>query len=276
MTDRYALLGNPVAHSKSPQIHTSFAQSTGQAIAYEKIEIPLNQSDAFVAAAHAFRTQGGKGLNITMPFKLDAFSYATRLSERAARAKAVNIIKFEAGEIFADNSDGEGLAIDIERNLNVAVSGKRVLLLGAGGAARGAVWPLLLRMPAQLVIANRTVSKAQDIVADFGNLPAFSACELTALATQQFDLVINATSSSMSAQALPLPNTLFAPQSLAYDMVYGKGLTPFLREARKAGAAHIADGTGMLVEQAAIAFEWWRGVKPQTRELIERISTALE
>jgi shikimate dehydrogenase len=279
MIDRYALLGNPVAHSKSPQIHTSFAAATGQLIAYDKIEIQLDQPHAFIDAANSFRAQGGKGLNITMPFKLDAFGYATRLSERATRAKAVNIIKFESGEIFADNSDGEGLVIDIERNLEVSVEGKRVLLLGAGGAARGTVWPLLQRMPAQLVITNRTLSKAQDIVEDFADASVLSACDINALAAkamQPFDIVINATSTSLNAQALVLPAALFASHALAYDMVYGKGLTAFLRQARDAGAAQVADGTGMLVEQAAIAFEWWRGVKPGTREVIELISVALD
>lgn len=275
MTDRYAVMGNPIAHSKSPLIHTSFAQSTQQDLSYTRIEVPFAPEGAFAEAVQAFAQSGGMGLNITMPFKLMAHRLADELSERAALAKAVNILKFESGRILADNSDGEGLVTDIDRNLHVSIEGKRVLLLGAGGAARGAVWPLLQRKPALLLMANRTLSKAHSIADDFAHA-SFLACDMAALAYEAaFDIVINATSTGLLADSMPLPTSLFAPHTLAYDMVYGQGLTPFLRQAREAGAAQLADGAGMLVEQAAIAFAWWRGVRPDTQVVLAQLRTPL-
>ena len=272
MTDRYAVFGNPARHSKSPMIHGAFAQATGQDMTYEVIEPPV---DGFAAAVHAFRAGGGRGGNVTMPFKLEAFALATDRSERAELAGAANALRFEGERILAENFDGVGLVNDIQRNLGFAIEGRRVLLLGAGGAVRGVLRPFLDQKPALLVIANRTVAKAKalgEMFARFGNLVAGGYPDL---GVQSFDLVVNATSASMRAELPPVTRAAFLPGCLAYDLVYGKGLTPFLALAREAGARRQADGVGMLVEQAAEAFEWWRGVRPETRPLIERLTVPL-
>jgi shikimate dehydrogenase len=263
MPDRYAVIGNPVAHSRSPQIHAEFARQTGQDLVYERLLAP---KDAFAAAANAFRASGGRGLNVTLPFKGEAFTYAGRLSERARAAQAVNTLKFEGDAIFGDNTDGAGLVSDLERNLGCAVAGARVLLLGAGGAARGVIRPLLEQQPAQLVIANRTLGKAQLLAQSFrGSLEAGT---YAALAGRQFDLVINATSASLAGELPPLPRGVFARGALAYDMVYGRGETAFLAFARREGAAKLADGLGMLVEQAAESFFIWRGLRPDSAPVL--------
>lgn len=272
MTDRYALFGNPAKHSKSPQIHGAYARETAQDLIYEAIEAP---TDGFAAAVQAFRDGGGRGANVTMPFKLEAFALATDRSERASRAGAVNALKFEGDRILAENFDGVGLVNDIERNLGFPLVGKRVLLMGAGGAARGALLPILEQRPAKLVLVNRTVAKAtalRDEFAQSGNLVAVGYANL---GNQAFDIVINATSASMRGELPPVARSAFAPGCLAYDLVYGKGLTPFLALAREAGAGRLADGVGMLVEQAAEAFYWWRGVRPQTRTMIDALSVPL-
>jgi shikimate dehydrogenase len=273
MTDRYAVFGNPARHSKSPMIHGAYALATGQDMTYEVIEPPV---DGFAAAVHAFRAAGGRGGNVTMPFKLEAFALATDRSERARLAGAANALRFEGDRIEAENFDGVGLVNDIQRNLGFALAGRRVLLLGAGGAARGLLLPFLEQNPALLVIANRTVAKAKalsEAFARFGNLVAGGYPDL---GNQAFDLVVNATSASMHAELPPISRAAFAPGALAYDLVYGKGLTPFLRLARDAGAGRFADGVGMLVEQAAEGFAWWRGVRPETRPLIERLTVPLK
>lgn len=272
MTDRYALFGNPATHSKSPLIHGAYARATGQDLTYEVIEAPL---DGFAAAVSAFRAAGGRGANVTMPFKLEAFALATDLSDRARLAGAVNALKFDGAGIHADNFDGLGLVTDIERNLGFPVRGRRVLLLGSGGAARGALLPILGKQPAQLVIANRTVAKATALgeqFARYGNLVAGGYPEL---GDRAFDLVINATSASMRGELPPVTHAAFDKGCLAYDLVYGRGLTPFLALARDSGAGRLADGVGMLVEQAAEAFAWWRGVRPETRAMIDAISVPL-
>jgi len=272
MTDRYAVFGKPVGHSKSPLIHGAFARDTGQDLAYEAIEPPL---DGFAAAVAGFRAQGGRGLNVTMPFKLEAYALATDLSERARRAGAVNALKLEGGHIFAENFDGVGLVGDIQRNHGLALEGRRVLLLGAGGAARGALLPILERRPSLLVVANRTVEKAKALGDEFGGVGPLETGGYADLAERSFDIVINATSASMRGELPPVTSTAFTNGCLAYDLVYGRGLTPFLRLAHGSGAGQVADGVGMLVEQAAEAFLWWRGIRPATRALIDQLSVPL-
>lgn len=272
MTDRYAVLGNPIGHSKSPLIHSLFAQATGQDIGYTAIETPL---DGFDETVLGFRAGGGRGLNVSLPFKLQAFQIATQPSERARLAGAANCLKFEGESILADNFDGVGLVNDLQRNLGCPIKGKRVLLLGAGGATRGAILPLAGQAPALLAVANRTADKAHDLRRDFAGHAALQTGGYDDLTGQTFDIVINATSAGLSGDALPLPPGLFAPGAVAYDMVYGKGLTPFLRQARAAGVSTVADGVGMLVEQAAEAFAWWRGVRPETPPVIQQLTVPL-
>ncbi|WP_119157773.1 shikimate dehydrogenase [Caldimonas tepidiphila] len=272
MTDRYAVIGNPLGHTKSPLIHGSFARATGQDLEYSAIEAPL---DGFKAAVNAFRAAGGRGMNVTAPFKLQAFEIATELSERARLAGAVNAMKFDGERIAAENFDGVGLVNDIQRNLGFPLKGRRVLLLGAGGAARGALLPFLAQQPAELVIANRTSEKAQALATQFASFGTLRASGYANLAGHSFDIVVNATSASLRGELPPVRTEVFARGCLAYELAYGKGLTPFLRLAQGAGAAHLADGVGMLVEQAAEAFEWWRGVRPDTRAMIEQLTVPL-
>jgi shikimate dehydrogenase len=261
MSDRYAVIGNPVAHSKSPWIHAEFARATGQDIDYGRIEAPL---DAFAKSVEGFRTAGGKGLNVTLPFKGEAFRMCARVSERARRAQAVNTMRFEDG--FGDNTDGVGLTRDFEENLGCALHGCSIIVLGAGGAAQGVVGALLDAGVGRLVIANRTVSKARELAARF---PGSAACGYDELERERFDIVINATSLGLTEAALPLPPGLFNKSVLAYDMVYGRE-TAFLAAARSAGAAAY-DGLGMLVEQAAESFFQWRGVRPATRPVLAKL-----
>lgn len=273
MTDRYAVFGNPIAHSKSPRIHAAFAEQTRQTLSYEALLAPL---DGFAAAVRQFAAAQGRGANVTVPFKEEAFRLCDELSPRAQRAGAVNTLILANNRIHGDNTDGAGLVQDIETNLAYPLTGRRILLLGAGGAARGALSPLLERLPTSLVIANRTASKAEALAAEFADLGPVSGCSFDALAGQQFDTLINATSASLGGASLPLPTGLFAPGCLAYDMMYGKGDTPFLTQARNAGAAHLADGLGMLVEQAAVAFQIWRGVRPDTAPVLAQLRTELQ
>ena len=278
MPDRYAVIGHPIAHSKSPFIHGLFAQATGQDMVYEAIDGGAEPGD-FERALAAFRAAGGRGMNVTLPFKLAALAVADSASEDARLAGAANTLSFEGGRIEARNTDGIGLVRDIEANLGLPLAGRRVLLLGAGGATRGAVRPIARAGAARIVIANRTADKAEALAAELaphlGGVPLVG-CGLAALGTQgAFDVVINATSASLDGQAPAVPAGAFAPGALAYDMVYGKGLTPFLRLARQAGCARLADGVGMLVEQAAEAFAAWRGVRPDTREALARLTVPL-
>lgn len=278
MPDRYAVIGHPIAHSKSPFIHGLFAQATGQDMVYEAIDGGAGPG-GFERALAAFRAAGGRGMNVTLPFKLAALAVADSASEDARLAGAANTLSFEGGRIEARNTDGIGLVRDIEVNLGLPLAGRRVLLLGAGGATRGAVRPIARAGAARIVIANRTADKAEALAAELaphlGGVPLVG-CGLAALGTQgAFDVVINATSASLDGQAPAVPAGAFAPGALAYDMVYGKGLTPFLRLARQAGCARLADGVGMLVEQAAEAFAAWRGVRPDTREALARLTVPL-
>ena len=273
MTDLYAVIGNPIGHTKSPAIHLGFARETGDSIDYFALEAPPG---GFAAEVDAFRHAGGRGLNVTAPFKLDAFAYATERRPRARLAGAVNAIKFEDGRAIADNFDGVGLLRDITRNLGGVVRGARVLVLGAGGAVRGAMLPLLEEQPAEVVVVNRTVARAGELADAFAAHGAVAAIGYEALAgVQPFDIVINATSASVHDELPPVSPASFAPGCLAYDLAYGKGLTPFLRVARAAGTDRLADGVGMLVEQAAEAFAWWRGVRADTRAMIETLTVPL-
>jgi shikimate dehydrogenase len=269
--DRYAVVGNPIAQSKSPLIHSAFAEATSQWLSYERIESPLGQ---FAATVDAFRRAGGSGINVTAPFKLDAFAYATERSERAEQAGAVNAMKFDGERIIAENFDGIGLVRDLVVNLNCPLRGKRVLILGAGGATRGALAPMMAQRPATIVVANRTLQTARDVVAPYASTSVV-ACALDELGVEQFDVVLNATSASLTTQLPAVSERVFAANAFAYELAYGKGLTPFLQLAQRAGVTRLADGVGMLAEQAAEAFLWWRGVRPDTAAVIERLTVPL-
>jgi shikimate dehydrogenase len=271
MTDRYAVIGNPVAHSKSPRIHAEFARQTGEAISYEKMYAELPD---FEAAVQRFRDQGGRGLNVTIPFKHRAYELASRRSGRAEQAGAVNTLSFDADGIFGDNTDGVGLVRDLAGNLTCAIAGRRVLVLGAGGASYGVCGPLLDEKPAALAVANRTRDKAVALTKRFAALypdADILGVGYDELADSEFDVVVNATSAGLAGETPPLHASVFAPAALAYDMVYGT-TTPFLEFAANAGA-RTADGVGMLVEQAAESFYVWRRVRPQTAPVIALLRT---
>ncbi len=272
MSDPYAVIGNPIGHTKSPLIHGMFAEATGQDIVYTAIE---GRVGGFVEDAAAFRAAGGRGMNVTAPFKMDAFAWATERSARASLAGAVNALKFEGERVLAENFDGVGLTRDVVGNLGFALRGQRVLILGAGGATRGALLPFLEQAPAELVIANRTVEKAQALAHELQAHGALRGCGYDDLQGERFDIVFNATSASLRGEQPPVPATVFAPEGLAYELAYGKGLTPFLRLAQQAGVQRLADGVGMLVEQAAEAFDWWRGVRPDTTAVIAKLTVPL-
>ena len=272
MADRYAVIGNPVEHSKSPAIHQAFALQTGQDIEYDRVLAPLK---GFAETLAGLRASGYRGANVTVPFKFEACRAARRLSERAQAAGAVNTLRLAGEEIVGDNTDGIGLVRDIEHNLGHDLAGKRILLVGAGGAAEGVLLPLLERRPMQLTIVNRSVDKASAMVERVADSAAAQDVELEAaafdtLTARQFDTIINATSAGLSHAALPLPPTIFGRDTLAYDMMYGRE-TPFMRFARDHGAATVTDGLGMLVEQAAAAFQLWRGIHPQTAPVIAQL-----
>jgi len=260
VTDRYVVIGNPIEHSKSPQVHALFAQQTAQAMRYERLLAPV---DRFAESVHEFIAQGGRGANVTVPFKLEAFALAQALTPRAQAAGAVNTLSFSAEGIKGDNTDGMGLVRDITRNAGVPLRDRSVLLLGAGGAARGVILPLIEAHIAGLVIANRTQSRAMELAQQFshGDVPVSSAA--FEQLDQSFDVIINATSASLDAALPPLPDGVFSPQTLAYDMMYGVQPTIFMQHAVGHGAK-VRDGLGMLIEQAAESFFVWRGVWPDT------------
>ena len=270
MTDRYAVIGNPIAHSKSPLIHAAFARQTHQDLQYEAILAPL---DGFSDTVDSFRQQGGKGMNVTVPFKLEAHRYATELTERAEIAQAVNTLKFEDNRILGDNTDGAGLVRDITLNLNCPVTGKRILLMGAGGAARGVILPLLQQQPAKFAIANRTPQKARDLSQQFAAYGQIETGDFMGFSGQSFDIVINATAASLNDDLPELPAGIFAPDALAYDMMYSTVRTRFLQYAAQQGVQQLADGIGMLVEQAAESFYLWRGIRPDTQIVISRLKS---
>jgi len=268
MTDSYAVIGNPISHSKSPQIHAAFAIQTSQDIVYKSIYCEAN---AFAATVKAFREAGGKGLNVTLPFKHEAWKLVDEPKGYALDAQAVNTIKFADGQMVGYNTDGVGLVRDIKNNLQHAIKGKRILLLGAGGAAHGVLHPLLEEQPAHVVIANRTLEKAQKLTAHFATIDGIATGSVSArnfddAGGAPFDIIINATSAGLTGAMPSLPEGVFAPDALAYDMVYGR-ITPFMQFAQARGA-RVADGLGMLVEQAAESFYIWRNVCPLTAPVI--------
>ena len=274
--DRYAVVGNPIGHSKSPFIHARFAEQTGEPIEYAHLLAPI---DGFVPHVRAFIDAGGRGLNVTVPFKLEAHALATKLSPRAAAAGAVNTLRFEAGEIYGDNTDGFGLVRDIEVNLATPLKGARILLLGAGGAARGVVLPMLERAPHTLTIINRTAVKANELVDQFGEAAGEAGCRLTgggSTSTEPgaYDVIINATAGSLDAEVPECDDGAFASGTLAYDMMYGAQPTVFMQHAQTLGA-RAADGLGMLVEQAAESFYIWRGVRPEGAPVLAELRQML-
>ena len=263
MTDRYVVIGNPVGHSKSPWIHAEFARATGQDIEYGRLEPAL---ESFDAAVDAFRTSGGRGANVTLPFKQVAFRYCAELSARARSAEAVNTLVLDRAAVYGDNTDGIGLVRDLQNNLGCSLEGRRVLLLGAGGAAQGVVQPLLDAAVAALVVVNRTAARAQALAARF---PRIRGGGYGLLDDAPFDLVVNATAAGLVGELPPIPAQVFARGALAYDVVYGRD-TPFLAFAREHGV-RASDGTGMLVEQAAESFFIWRGMRPPTRAVLSAL-----
>jgi len=272
MTERYAVIGNPVAHSQSPFIHAEFARVENRTIRYERLLAAL---DRFGDVVNAFVKTGGCGLNVTLPFKGEAYRYATELSARARAAEAVNTLTFRDGKVYGDNTDGVGLVRDIVGNLDFSIAGKHVLILGAGGAVRGVLGPLLEEKPASLTIANRTLIKAEALAHHFATSGSCSAVSYEALTGQHFDIVINGTSTSLNNELPPIPHGLFTARTLAYDMVYSSGLTLFLQRAQAENAGMLADGLGMLVEQAAESYFIWHGVKPETRSVTNMLRELL-
>lgn len=271
MIDRYAVVGNPIAHSRSPAIHTEFARQTGQCMSYEALLAPLDQ---FEQVVREFFANGGKGLNITLPFKPQAFDFADALSERASSAGAVNTLKLlDDGRIWGDNTDGAGLVQDLLVNCGQQIKSKRILMLGAGGAARGAMLPLLLQKPAEIVIVNRTLERAHELVETFRQFGPVTASEGGQI-NAPFDIVINATSASLQAQLPTLTLSAYAAHTFAYDMMYASEPTVFMQQAVENGAM-AQDGLGMLVEQAAEAFVLWRGIRPETRSVLARLRVTL-
>ena len=272
--DDYAVMGNPIAHSKSPRIHSLFAEQTGQSVNYTAIQV---DTGGFKQAVGNFKAHGGKGLNITVPFKQEAWALVDDRSDRAQRAGAVNTIKFENDKLYGDNTDGIGLVNDLTVNHQVVLKGKRILLMGAGGAARGVLSPLLAEQPAALVIVNRTASKAIDLADEFKDLGCISGCGYEKLSDETaFDVIINATAASLQGELPPLPDHVVAEEGCCYDMMYGAEPTTFMQWAREHDAAKIMDGLGMLVEQAAESFNIWRGVRPNTHVVIELLRKELQ
>jgi len=270
--DCYAVMGNPIAHSLSPRIHHLFARQTGQSLSYDAL---LVEADGFAQAVAAFLIAGGKGLNVTVPFKQEAYEIADELSPRARRAAAVNTLLIrDDGTLFGDNTDGAGLLRDLTRNLGLTLGGKQILLLGAGGAARGALAPLLEQNPSRLLIANRTAERAAQLADSFSDLGEVEGCGFESLSGSSFDIVIHATAAGLQGQVPDLPDDVIGPQSCCYDMMYGSEPTAFMRYARQRGARHVFDGLGMLVEQAAESFLIWRGVLPNTGPVIEALRQA--
>ncbi|WP_290653130.1 shikimate dehydrogenase [Aquisalimonas sp.] len=274
MTDRYAVFGHPVAHSRSPWIHARFAEQTAQDLEYTRQDVA---PDGFAEAVELFQADGGRGLNITVPFKEEAWAVADSRSPRAETCGAVNTLLFGAdGGRHGDNTDGEGLVRDLRYNHHISLQGRRILVLGAGGAVRGVLELLVAERPAVLVIANRTVSRAQALLRLCHGMSENSACGFDALAGHgPFDLIINGTSTGLSGEMPALPDDLFASGGAAYDMVYGAEPTPFLRWAEQQGAGLTLDGLGMLVEQAAESFRLWRGVSPDTAPVIRELRQAI-
>lgn len=268
--DHYAVIGNPIAHSKSPIIHAMFVEQTGEQLVYERLLAPLEE---FAQTVRAFFARGGRGLNVTVPFKEQAFALAARHTPRAQRAGAVNTLWRDAESIVADNTDGAGLVRDLRDNLGVPIDGQRVLLIGAGGAARGVLHPLLESGASQVVVVNRSRARADALAATVDDLRCVTRDFLTL--DGAFDLIINATSASLAGDIPPVPASAFARDAVAYDLMYSDRPTLFLEYAQMLGVTRVSDGLGMLVEQGAEAFEIWRGQRPQTRGVIEQLRYVL-
>lgn len=268
--DQYAVFGSPIKHSKSPTIHRIFAEQTGQELVYTAQEVT---ADRFESAATEFFRLGGQGLNCTVPLKELAWRFADRKTERAESAKAVNTLALQTdGSILGDNTDGIGLVTDLIVNHQVALNGKKLLILGAGGASRGILSPLFEQQPACIVIANRTASKAINLAGEFASRGDINGCGFAELAGLSFDAILNATSASLSNDLPPLPEGLLAPNGVCYDLAYGNEPTAFVRWGISHGAASSLDGLGMLVEQAAEAFFIWRGIRPDTAPVIKLLN----
>jgi shikimate dehydrogenase len=270
--DQYVVFGNPIRHSKSPFIHTLFARQTNQSLTYTTMQAPIG---GFVESAKEFFANGGRGCNITVPFKEDAHQFADRLTERAQLAGAVNTLKkLDDGEIIGDNTDGEGLVQDLLQ-YQVPLKGARILIIGAGGAARGVIKPLLDQSPANIVVANRTFSKAQKLEEMFKEFGAIQAVPMEEIQTS-FDVVINSTSASLSGDLPAISPAIFDKHTVSYDMMYGQGLTAFNQWAKDKGVAQTYDGLGMLVGQAAESFMLWRGLRPGTKQILRELRKNLE
>ncbi len=266
-----AVIGNPVAHSRSPQIHCAFGAQLGIAVDYRKV---LAEPGQFARCVDALRARGARGCNVTIPFKQDAFGYCDVASERAARAGAVNTLIFDDAACRGDNTDGVGLLRDLADNLGLPIAGKRILVLGAGGAARGILGPLLSSGPQLVHVANRTASRATSLIAGFAAAGRLAGSGLQDLPEAPFDLIINATAASLDGSFSPLPSTLLRAGGAVYDLVYAEAPTPFLKWGERAGAALAADGLGMLVEQAGESFYLWTGQRPRTREVLNGLRRA--
>jgi len=273
-TDDYAVMGNPINHSKSPQIHAQFASQTGQNINYQAIHVDLG---GFTQAVRNFQANGGKGLNVTVPFKLEAFRLADKLTPRATRAGAVNtIICHSDGSLEGDNTDGYGLVSDILKHLNWTINSQKIVILGAGGAARGIIEPILDQQPELLYIANRTASKAKDLADDFADLGPVQGGGFNDLQGQQFDIIINATAASLQGDLPPLPEDILVQNGKCYDLMYAASATPFMQWAEAHQADGVTDGLGMLVGQAAESFKLWRKVEPQVGPVIDSIRNSMQ
>ncbi len=270
--DKYFVVGNPIAHSRSPDIHTLFAQQTQQQLEYKAQEIPINN---FSSGIKQLKQLGAKGFNVTVPFKGEAFELCTSLSERAALTGSVNTISITEEAYIGDTTDGRGLINDLQSNHNIDLKAKAVLILGAGGAVAGVLPDFFVQHVTSIHIANRTVSKAEALSQRFSELGEIQFSSMDDIPSNAFDVIINATSASLSNTALNLPATCINASSIAYDMVYAAKPTPFLQWAKNQGAALSIDGLGMLVEQAAVSFEIWRGVKPETQIVIQALRDKL-
>jgi shikimate dehydrogenase len=272
LPDKYAVIGFPIHHSKSPRIHTLFAQQTGQNIIYDRVEV---KPENFASFVEFFFKEGGKGLNCTVPHKEAAYHFATVLTDRAHFAKAVNTLIVKDGEIMGDNTDGMGLIYDLTINHRLSLANKRLLILGAGGATRGIMAPLIAENPSEIIIANRTLDKATLLVKDFSSHTfdvSIEGCGFADLNNHQFDIILNATSASLSGDVPPLPDAILAPDGICYDLAYSNEPTAFVRWGLENNALKSIDGLGMLVEQAAEAFYVWRGVRPDTLPVIKLLN----
>jgi shikimate dehydrogenase len=267
--DRYGIMGYPVAHSRSPVIHRLFALQTGQNLQYELLQV---EPDRLASAIARFARSGGKGLNITVPHKRATVNLVDQLSERASSAGAVNTLVFQDGEVFGDNTDGSGLMRDLTRNLKLDVRDAGILILGAGGATRGILGPLLAAQPARITIANRTMSKAEELADRFSSKGKVAACRFREVPPDGYALVINATSAGLKGEMPPYPEAAISPDTFCYDLSYGLTPTPFSRWATSRGAARSVMGWGMLVEQAAESFHMWRGIRPDTAPVLRQIA----